>query len=93
MPFDESHRAWLARVEEHKSLARLRRAGRLLGEDRARYHALTASLLRDLAAPSSAVPVEEVVRVAPAPLGLRAPHEGVEGVDAAGVVPGLGGDP
>lgn len=97
MPVDEQQRAWLARVQEHKALARQLRDGRLLGEARVRYDALTAVLLRELAAtrpgvvPASPVAIEEVVRVAPAALGLRAPDEGVEGVDAAGVVAGLRG--
>lgn len=90
MPIDERHRAWLARVEEHKTLARVLREGRLVREQRARYDALTRSLLSDLAG-ASPVAVEEVVRVGPAAPGLRAPDEGVEGVDAAGVVPGLRG--
>jgi len=89
MPIDERRRAWLSRVDEHKALARLLRANRLLGEDRVRYDALTRSLLSELSSP---VAVEEVVGVAPALLGLRAPDEGVEGVDAARVVPGLRGD-
>jgi hypothetical protein len=92
MPIDERQREWVARVQEHKTLARLLRQGRLVREDRVRYDALTAALLVELvAARPSAVAVEEVVGVAPAPLGLRAPHEGVEGVDAAGVIAGLGG--
>ena len=89
MTIDERQREWLARVQEHKALARLRREGRLVREDRGRYDALTRSLLSDLAA--SPVAVEEVVRVAPATLGFRAPDEGVEGVDAARVVAGLRG--
>lgn len=89
MPIDERRRAWLSRVDEHKALARLLRANRLLGEDRVRYDALTRSLLSELGSP---VAVEEVVGVAPALPGLGAPDEGVEGVDAARVVPGLRGD-
>ena len=89
MTIEERQRDWLARVQEHKALARLRRAGNLLREDRGRYDALTRSLLSDLAA--SPVAVEEVVRVAPATLGFRTPDEGVEGVDAARVVAGLRG--
>ena len=86
MSVDDRQRDWLARVHEHKALARLLRAGRLRGADRARYDALTRSLLDDLAADRSAVAVEEIVRVAPAPLGLCAPYKRVECVDAAGVV-------
>lgn len=94
MPIDERQREWAARVQEHKALARLRRQGRLVRESRARYDALTAALLDELLpGRASAVAVQEVVGVAPAAAGLRAPHEGVEGVDAAGVVAGLGGGP
>jgi hypothetical protein len=97
MTIDAQRRAWLDRVHEHKTLARQLREGRLIGEARVRYDALTRDLLRELTSqrpgvvPASPVPVEEVVRVAPAALGLRPPHEGVEGVDAAGVVAVLGG--
>ena len=89
MTIDERHREWLARVQEHKALARLRRARSLVREERGRYDALTRSLLSDLAA--SPVAVEEGVRVAPATLGFRTPDEGVEGVDATRVVASLRG--
>ncbi|MDB4930384.1 MAG: hypothetical protein JWM10_2868 [Myxococcaceae bacterium] len=92
MPIDERQREWAARVHEHKTLARLLRQGRLVREDRARYDALTAALLDELLhARASAVAAEEVVGVVPAAPRFGAPHEGVEGVDAAGVVAGLGG--
>lgn len=48
MPMDDGQRAWLARVEEHKALARLLREGRLVREDRVRYDALTRALLDEL---------------------------------------------
>ena len=55
MSVDEQQRAWLARVQEHKALARQLREGRLLGEARVRYDALTTTLLRDTRRMASAL--------------------------------------
>lgn len=49
MPIDERQAQWLAWVAEHKSLARLLRADRLRGDDRARFDALTRLLLDAMA--------------------------------------------
>lgn len=54
MQDDERQAEWLARVAEHKALARLLRAGRLAGDDRARFDALTRLLLDAMLAPKSA---------------------------------------
>lgn len=62
MPFDELQREWLARVHEHKALARLLRQGRLRGADRVRYDALTRSLLEDMAADRALAAGPKVVR-------------------------------